>query len=71
MITCLKYLVPISCFLFLGSSVWSLVFPGRTAFQMQSGLGERTVQVQPERADEASAVRTSEVTIALEDGGQR
>ena len=32
MMTCLKYLVPISCFLFLASVVWSLALPGRTFF---------------------------------------
>jgi NADH-quinone oxidoreductase subunit H len=45
MTTCLKYLIPISCFLFLGASIWSLVLPGRTAFSFGSGLGERTVDV--------------------------
>jgi hypothetical protein len=26
--TCLKYLLPISCALLLGVSVWQLIFPG-------------------------------------------
>jgi NADH-quinone oxidoreductase subunit H len=51
MTTGLKYLVPISCFLFLGATVWSLLFPGRSAFLMERGLGERTVQVQREGDD--------------------
>lgn len=41
MTTCLKYLVPIACFLVLGSTLWSLALPGRTAFGFSSGLGER------------------------------
>jgi len=28
MMTCLKYLLPISCVLLLGVSVWRLAFPG-------------------------------------------
>ena len=32
MMTCLKYLVPISCFLFLATVLWSLWQPGRTLF---------------------------------------
>lgn len=55
MMTCLKYLVPISCFLFLGASIWSLAFPGRTAFLMERGLGERTVRVQPLEVDDDAA----------------
>lgn len=38
MTTCLKYLVPISCFLFLGSTVWSLMLPGRPIFGQPLGL---------------------------------
>jgi NADH-quinone oxidoreductase subunit H len=30
MITCLKYLIPISCFLFLGVTLWPLVYHGMT-----------------------------------------
>ncbi len=43
MATCLKYLVPISCFLFLGAAIWSLLLPGRVLFGTQTGLGERVV----------------------------
>ncbi|MCA9053999.1 MAG: NADH-quinone oxidoreductase subunit H, partial [Planctomycetaceae bacterium] len=41
MTTCLKYLVPIACVLFLGSTLWTLWFPGKTFFGTTSGLGER------------------------------
>ena len=41
MTTCLKYLVPISAAMFLGSTLWSLLLPGRTAFGFSDGLGER------------------------------
>jgi NADH-quinone oxidoreductase subunit H len=45
MLTCLKYLVPISCALFLGAVIWSLALPGRVFFGTQPGLGERAVFV--------------------------
>ena len=41
MTTCLNYLVPIACFLFLGSTIWSLALPGRSAFGFSDRLGER------------------------------
>lgn len=47
MTTCLKYLLPISCFLFLGSTIWTLTFPGRTAFSIRPGLGERVPVAAP------------------------
>ena len=43
MITCLKYLIPISCFLFLGATIWPLalvVGTGRTTVHLQP-IGER------------------------------
>ncbi len=55
MATCLKYLVPISCFLFLGATVWSVVFPGKTLFGLQGGLGERVPSVAPAAADDLAA----------------
>jgi NADH-quinone oxidoreductase subunit H len=39
--TCLKYLVPISCVLFLGTVIWSVVLPGRVFFGARGGLGDR------------------------------
>ncbi|MDG1893798.1 MAG: NADH-quinone oxidoreductase subunit H [Fuerstiella sp.] len=39
MITCLKYLVPISCFLFLGATVWPLLF--------MFGMGQTTIHPEP------------------------
>lgn len=62
MSTCLKYLVPISCALFLGAVLWSLAFPGRTFLGLRPGLGERVPlgSVQPAgtsgRASAAAAV---------------
>ncbi|MCA9027843.1 MAG: NADH-quinone oxidoreductase subunit H [Planctomycetaceae bacterium] len=44
MTTCLKYLVPISCFLFLGAVTWSMLLPGRSAFGTKSSLGARAVE---------------------------
>jgi NADH-quinone oxidoreductase subunit H len=54
MTTCLKYLVPISCFLFLASTVWTLFLPGRTAFGFSTRLGERmpAAKVTDSRASE-------------------
>lgn len=51
MMTCLKYLVPISCALFLGAVIWSLVLPGRVFFGSQPGLGERSVFVTQKARD--------------------
>ena len=57
MLTCLKYLVPISCALFLGAAIWPLVLSltlGRTTvFSPSRPLGEKaraTVSVTSERA---------------------
>jgi NADH-quinone oxidoreductase subunit H len=41
MLTCLKYLVPISCALFLGTTIWSVVRPGYVFFGFVPGLGGR------------------------------
>jgi NADH-quinone oxidoreductase subunit H len=43
MMTCLKYLVPISCFLFLGATIWPLLLlqmTGRTTLIFPKPLGE-------------------------------
>jgi NADH-quinone oxidoreductase subunit H len=48
MVTCLKYLVPISCFLFLGATMWPLVLMaalGRPT--LLQPLGERIAQPDP------------------------
>jgi NADH-quinone oxidoreductase subunit H len=55
MMTCLKYLVPISCALFLGTVIWSLMLPGRSFFGVQPGLGARSVFVSPDAADWSAA----------------
>ncbi|MBX3440047.1 MAG: NADH-quinone oxidoreductase subunit NuoH [Planctomycetaceae bacterium] len=82
MTTCLKYLVPISCFLFLGATIWSLAFPGRAAFLLESGLGDRVISdVVPHRevaGDHHAAlgslsgelqVEDASVPLALNGGG--
>ena len=38
MTTCLKYLVPISCFLLLGSALWSVMLPGKPLLGQPLGL---------------------------------
>lgn len=65
MMTCLKYLLPISCFLLLGITVWPLVlykFSGRTDI-IRSPLGERALrQVHTEPAPaHKTALRSPEV----------
>ena len=57
MMTCLKYLVPISCALFLGTAVWSLLLPGRSFFGVQPGLGARSVFVSPDSEDWSATSR--------------
>ncbi|MCA9077978.1 MAG: NADH-quinone oxidoreductase subunit NuoH [Planctomycetaceae bacterium] len=44
MTTCLKYLVPISCFLFLGATAHSVMLPGKSFFFIDSGLGNRAAE---------------------------
>lgn len=60
MTTCLKYLVPISCFLFLGAAVWPLALAafagGRTNWLPNHALGDRM----PKRV--ASVVAPAAVT---------
>jgi NADH-quinone oxidoreductase subunit H len=58
MMTCLKYLVPISCFLFLGATVWPLIllqFLGRTSLidKPLGNLVPQEVSVSPAPAESA------------------
>jgi NADH-quinone oxidoreductase subunit H len=68
MMTCLKYLVPISCFLFLGAVLWPLVLVmtlGRTTvFKQSTPLGEfsRHAVVRHEKAKPGPAIRTAAAT---------
>lgn len=55
MTTCLKYLVPIACVLFLGSTLWTLALPGRTFFGLSEALGTGRLG---ERQPAASRSRT-------------
>lgn len=56
MTTCLKYLIPISCFLFLGATMWPLLVGGnRTAM----GFGEPQGDLAPAHADAESGEKHS------------
>lgn len=49
MTTCLKYLIPMACFLFLGATLWPLLVAmgkGQRTTLWPQPLGDRTVQVQ-------------------------
>ncbi|MEZ6058483.1 MAG: NADH-quinone oxidoreductase subunit NuoH [Planctomycetaceae bacterium] len=59
MTTCLKYLVPISCFLFLASSVWTLALPGRVCFGLLGGLGDRAAASQQVTGVDRPAVKAA------------
>ncbi len=71
MVTCLKYLVPISCFLFLGATTWSLLAPGRVAMGMKPGLGARAIEAAvetPATESEAAIVRpVDDAHVAMSD----
>jgi len=59
MTTCLKYLVPISCFLFLGATLWPLIMVtglGRTTWT--SPIGDRAAQGLQETRDGSVEVTT-------------
>jgi NADH-quinone oxidoreductase subunit H len=71
--TCLKYLVPISCALFLGTTIWSVVRPGYVFFGTMPGMGNR-VPVTDVRAGQGAGTETSERVAAptyLAEGGER
>ncbi len=65
MMTCLKYLVPISCFLFLGAVLWPLVLGmtlGRTTLlELSKPLGERT----PRAAVSTSGGLSKKVAVGM------
>ena len=69
MTTCLKYLVPISCFLFLGATLWPLILVtgmGRTTWT--SPIGDRAaegLQETRDGSDEVSAVTVPSIEIGL------
>ena len=61
MTTCLKYLVPISCFLFLGATLWPLILVtgmGRTTWT--TPIGDRAAQGLQETRDGNSVARVSD-----------
>ncbi|MDG2127976.1 MAG: NADH-quinone oxidoreductase subunit H [Fuerstiella sp.] len=64
MITCLKYFVPISCFLFLGATVWPLMWmfatdDGLTSAPFRSPLGNRATHAVSEGTKESSSTPQS------------
>ncbi|MFV0445571.1 MAG: NADH-quinone oxidoreductase subunit NuoH [Planctomycetaceae bacterium] len=72
MTTCLKYLVPIACVMFLGSTLWSLILPGKNMWEaicLRPGtLGERMSVT--ERRDEARVAQVLPVpAVAVGDEG--
>ncbi|MEX2288420.1 MAG: NADH-quinone oxidoreductase subunit NuoH [Planctomycetaceae bacterium] len=84
MLTCLKYLVPISCFLFLGASLWPVVLTqtlGRTTvLEMAPPLGEllskpaakpgeRAPRIQGSRAKAGDASDRQRFAVARALGG--
>ena len=76
MMTCLKYLVPISCFLFLGATVWPLLllqFHGKTTLFLEP-LGNsvpRAVSVEDPRETTQLEERASESFATAESPGER
>ncbi|MEX0728288.1 MAG: complex I subunit 1 family protein [Planctomycetaceae bacterium] len=69
MTTCLKYLVPMACFLFLGATMWPLLVAmgqGQKTTLWWQPLGDRTVQVQ-----EVSPHPLNEPEIEIADRGER
>ena len=69
MTTCLKYLVPISCFLFLGATLWPLILVtgmGRTTWT--GPIGDRAAQGLQETRDgsvEVLPIAVSPIDIGL------
>ena len=61
MTTCLKYLVPISCFLFLGATLWPIILVtgmGRTTWT--APIGDRAAEGLQETRDGSSVARVSD-----------
>ena len=73
MLTCLKYLVPISCALFLGTTIWSLALPGRSFFGMMPGMGARvpTVETRANLGADSREAGTGAPLAHLARGGER
>jgi NADH-quinone oxidoreductase subunit H len=72
MLTCLKYLVPISCVLFLGTTIWSLALPGRSFFGTMPGMGARVPTVETRSGLEAANDKTAGAPLAhVALGGER
>lgn len=68
MMTCLKYLLPISCFLFLGAVVWPLILygaMGQTTFF--EPMGARMVQPGSLPVEAPAAPKTAQLDSAAED----
>jgi NADH-quinone oxidoreductase subunit H len=64
MTTCLKYLVPIACFLFLASTIWTLVLPGRAFFGLRQRVwGDQLPIVAPAGAEAPRSTTQVELPV--------
>jgi len=73
MTTCLKYLVPISCFLFLGATIWPLLVLktfDRTTLIDAEPVGARVARAHDPLGTEPPLSRRPAVKSSLEEGGE-
>lgn len=78
MMTCLKYLVPISCFLFLGATVWPLVLlelNGKTTIFIDQPLGNSAPGAESRAEESPETTQVDEpapiAVVAAESPGER
>ena len=72
MTTCLKYLVPISCFLFLGATVWPFLLlktVGRTTLGTEP-VGARVARVDDPLGTDPVGTRRSVAKPSAQEGGE-
>lgn len=73
MTTCLKYLVPISCFLFLGATIWPFLllktFDRTTLFGTEP-VGERVARAHDPLGTEPPALRRAAAKPSMQEGGE-
>ncbi|MCH2141213.1 MAG: NADH-quinone oxidoreductase subunit H, partial [Phycisphaerales bacterium] len=69
MMTCLKYLIPISCVLFLGTVIWPMAmrdFTGRTTWGEPLGESvERAQKLATPKSDSGSGEETTSLTLPV------
>jgi NADH-quinone oxidoreductase subunit H len=73
MTTCLKYLVPISCFLFLGATIWPLVLvrtTGKSTVFPSEPLGARVARADDPLGTEPPGARRSAPAASSAEGGE-